>query len=328
MRRRDFIAGLGGAVVAAGPLAADAQQPALPVVGFLGATAPENYTTFVIWFRRGLNEAGYVESKNVEVTYRWAEGQYDRLPALARELVAKRVSVMVATGGLPSSLAAKAATDSIPIVFTLGSDPIKFGLVASLNRPGGNVTGVTLFAYLLDAKRVELMRELLPKSTVIALLVNPNSPQADAQISDVETATRTLGQRLIVVKAGTDSDIDQVGATLIQGKASALLVSADPFFLSRREQLVLTLSRHAIPTIYEWREFAEAGGLMSYGVNLGDAYRQAGIYVGKILSGAKPADLPVLQPTNFEFVINLKTAQALGLEVPPKLLTFADKVIE
>ncbi|MGZ5865670.1 MAG: ABC transporter substrate-binding protein [Xanthobacteraceae bacterium] len=294
MRRRDFIATLGGAAFA-WPLALRAQQP-LPVVGFLGATAPEAYVPFVRGFRSGLNESGFFESKNVEIIFRWAEGQYERLPALAAELVSRPVSVIVATGGLPSSLAAKRATETIPIVFTLGSDPIKFGLVASLNHPGGNVTGVTLFAYLLDAKRVELMQEVLPQSKVIALLVNPNSPQADVQIADVETASRTFGQKILVLKASTDQDIDQAVATLIQNKASALLVSADPFFLSRREQLVASLMRNSIPAIFEWREFAAEGGLMSYGVNLADAYRQAGVYVGKILNGAKPR--PASPPTS------------------------------
>ena len=326
MRRREFIASFGGAAVA-WPLVARAQQQ-MPVIGFLNSASPEGYAPFVGGFRRGLNEAGFVEAQNVAIIYRWAEGQYDRLPALAADLVSRRVSVIVATGGLPSSLAAKAATDKIPIVFTLGSDPIKFGIVASLNRPGGNVTGVTLFAYLLDAKRVEFMHELLPNSTVIALLINPNSPQADAQIADVEAATRTFGQQLVVLKAGAESEIDLALATLVQRKASALLVSADPFFLSRRDQLVASVARYSMPTIYEWRQFAEVGGLMSYGVNLADAYREAGVYVGRILKGDKPADLPVQQPTKFELVINLKTAKALGLDVPLPLLALADEVIE
>jgi putative ABC transport system substrate-binding protein len=327
MKRREFIAGIGGA--AAWPLVARAQQPAMPVIGFLGATSPEGYATFVAGFRLGLKEAGFVDTENVAVVYRWAEGQYDQLPALAADLVSHRVSVIVATGGLPSSLAAKQATETIPIVFTLGSDPIKFGLVSSLNRPSGNITGVTLFAYLLDAKRVELMHELVPGASVVALLVNPNSPaQAEAQYTDVAAAARKFGQQLIILRAGTVSEIDSAVATIAQTKSSVLLVSADPLFLSRRDQLVALVTRHAIPSIYEWRQFAEAGGLMSYGIDLVDAYRQAGIYVGKILRGAKPGDLPILQPTKFEFVINLKTAKVLGLTVPNTMLVAADQVIE
>jgi putative tryptophan/tyrosine transport system substrate-binding protein len=283
----------------------------------------------VAGFQRGLKEAGFVDTENVEIVYRWAEGQYDRLPGLAAELVARRVSVIVATGGLPSSLAAKQATETIPVVFTLGSDPVKFGLVSSLNRPNGNVTGVTLFAYLLDAKRVELMHELVPGASVVALLVNPNSPaQADAQFAEVEAAVRKFGQQLVILKAGTDSEIDRAFAVIDERKAGALLVSADPLFLTRREQLISLVIRHAIPSIYEWRQFAEAGGLMSYGINLVDAYRQAGVYAGKILGGAKPGELPVLQPSKFEFVVNLKAAKALGLSVPNTMLVAADAVIE
>jgi putative ABC transport system substrate-binding protein len=326
MRRRDFIAGLGG--IAAWPLKARAQQPALPVIGFLGAASPDGYAPFVGGFLRGLKEAGFIDSENVAIVYRWAEGRYDRLPALAAELVAKRVSVMVATGGLSSSLAAKEATKTIPIVFTLGSDPLKSGLVASLNRPGGNVTGISLFAYLLDAKRVELMHELVPGATMIALLANPNNPQTDAQLADVEAACRTFGQQVVILKASSASEIEEAFAALAQRRVSALLVSADPFFLGRRHQIVASVARHSIPAMYEWRQFAEADGLMSYGVDLVDAYRQAGVYVAKILNGAKPADLPILQPTKFEFVINLKTAKKMGLDLPAKLLALADDVIE
>jgi putative ABC transport system substrate-binding protein len=251
------------------------------------------------------------------------------LPGLAADLVSRNVSVIVATGGLPSSLAAKQATESIPIVFTLGSDPVKFGLVSSLNRPNGNITGVTLFAYLLDAKRVELMHELVPGASVVALLVNPNNAaQAEAQLADVEAAVQKFGQQLIILKAGNDTEIDSAIAGLAERKVGVLLVSADPLFLARREQLVALVARYAIPSIYEWRQFAEAGGLMSYGINLADAYRQAGVYVGKILKGAKPGDLPVLQPTKFELVINLKTAKTLGLTVPNTMLVAADQVIE
>jgi putative ABC transport system substrate-binding protein len=327
MKRRNFI-GLAGSV-AAWPLVARAQRPSMPVVGFLGATSPEGYATFVGGFQRGLKEAGFVDGDNVATIYRWAEGQYDRLPGLAAELVSRRVSVIVATGGLPSSLAAKQATETIPIVFTLGSDPVKFGLVSSLNRPNGNITGVTLLAYLLDPKRVELMHELVPDASVVALLANPNSPaQAEAQYADVEAAVQKFGQQLVILKAGTDSEIDSAIAGVAEKKATVLLVSADPLFLSRRDQLVALVTRHAIPSIYEFRQFAEAGGLMSYGINLVDAFRQAGIYVGKILGGAKPADLPVLQPVKFELVINLKTAKMLGLTVPNTMLVAADQVIE
>lgn len=327
MRRRDFIAGIGA--VASWPRAAKSQQPAMPTVGFLGAASPEGYATFVSGFLLGLKEEGFVDTENVAIAYHWAQGQYDRLPALAAEFVSRGVSVMVATGGLQSSLAAKQATQTIPIVFTLGSDPIKFGLVSSLNRPGGNITGVTLFAYLLDAKRVELMHELVPGASVVALLVNPNSPaQAEAQFAEVEAASKKFGQRLVVLKAGTESEIDQAIATIAQSKAGALLVSADPFFLSKRDQLIAQVTRNAIPSIFEWRQFVEAGGLMSYGIDLVDAYRQAGVYVGRILRGARPADLPVLQPAKFEFVINLKAARALGIVVPNTMLVAASAVIE
>ena len=327
MKRRNFI-GLAGAV-AAWPFAARAQRPSSPVVGFLGTTSPEGYATFVDGFQLGLKEAGFVDGNNVATIYRWAEGHYDRLPGLAADLVSRNVSVIVATGGLPSSLAAKQATESIPIVFTLGSDPVKFGLVSSLNRPNGNITGVTLFAYLLDAKRVELMHELVPGASVVALLVNPNNAaQAEAQLADVETAVQKFGQQLIILKAGNDTEIDSAIAGLAERKVGVLLVSADPLFLARREQLVALVARYAIPSIYEWRQFAEAGGLMSYGINLADAYRQAGVYAGKILKGAKPGDLPVLQPTKFELVINLKTAKTLGLTVPNTMLVAADQVIE
>ena len=277
----------------------------------------------------GLKDEGFADTENVTIAYHWAQGQYDRLPALAADFVSRGVSLIVATGGLQTSLAAKQATRTIPIVFTLGSDPIKFGLVSSLNRPGGNVTGVTLFAYLLDAKRVELMHELVPGAAVVALLVNPNSPaQAEAQFAEVEAASRKLGQRLVVLKAGTEGEIDQAFAAMAQNKAGALLVSADPLFLSKRDRLIALVTRHAIPSIFEWRQFVEAGGVMSYGIDLVDAYRQAGVYAGRILRGASPADLPILQPTKFEFVINLKAARALGIVVPNTMLVAASEVIE
>ena len=321
MRRRDVIATLAGAAVA-WPFIARAGEDPIPEIGFLGSTSPAPYAPFLAGFLRGLNQAGFV----VTITYRWAEGKYDRLPDLARELVARNVSVIIATGGLPTSLAAKAATTTIPIVFTLSSDPVKFGVVASLNRPGGNITGVTLLAYKLDAKRVEMAHELVPRVAVIALLENPNSPQADTQSADVEAAARAIGQRLVPLKASSENDFEAAFATLVSEKAGALLVSADPFFLSKCDQLTMLAARHAVLAIYEWREFPDAGGLMSYGLT--DAYRQAGDYAGRILSGAKPADLPVLQPAKFELVINLKTAKAMRLTVPQTLLLQAADVIE
>jgi putative tryptophan/tyrosine transport system substrate-binding protein len=281
MRRREFMTLVGAAAV--WPVTASAQQSVMPVIGFLGAASPDGYAPFVRGFLRGLKEAGFIDGENVAITYRWAEGHYDRLPAFAADLVAKQVAVIVATGGLPPSLAARDATKTIPIVFTLGSDPVKFGLVTSLNRPGGNVTGVSLFAYLLDAKRVELVHELVPGAATIGLLANPNNPQADAQFADVEVASRTFGQQVIILKASSDSDIDEAFAVLAQKTVGALLVSADPFFLSRRHQIVASVARRSIPAMYEWRQFADADGLMSYGVDLVDAYRQAGAYVAKIL---------------------------------------------
>jgi putative ABC transport system substrate-binding protein len=329
MRRRDFIALLSGAASSQFLSLLARAQSGTPTIGFLGATSPESYAAFVAGFRLGLKEVGFVDAQNVAIVYRWAEGQYDRLPELAADLVSRRVSVIVATGGLPSSLAAMQATNTIPIVFTLGSDPVKFGVVSSLNRPDGNITGVTLFAYLLDAKRVELIHELVPGTSVVGLLVNPNSPaQAEAQFAEVETASRKFGQELVILKAGNDGEIDQAIATIAVRKPSALLVSADPLFLSKRDRLIALVTRYAIPSIYEWAQLAEAGGLMSYGIDLVDAYRQAGNYAGKILHGAKPVDLPVLQPTKFEFVINLKTAKALGIAVPNTMLVAADRVIE
>lgn len=328
MSRRAFVAGIGASAVT-WPLSASAQSQAVPLIGFLGAASPEGYGGFLNGFRRGLKETGFVDSDNVSIVFRWAEGRYDRLPELAADLVSRRVSVIVATGGLPSALAAKQATTTIPIVFTMGSDPVKFGVVPSLNRPSGNITGVTLFTYLLDAKRVELIHELVPGATTIALLVNPNSPaQAETQFEDVEAAARKLGQQSMKLKASTENEINEAIAKIAETKGSALIVSSDSFFLSRRDQLVTLVTRYAIPTIFEFRQFAEAGGLMSYGTDLVDSYRQAGAYVGKILLGAKPADLPVLQPTKFEFVINMKTARTLGISVPNTMLVAADQVIE
>ena len=327
MKRREFITFLGGAVVA-WPLAASAQQPAMPTIGFLHSTSPEANLHLMAAFRRGLSESGFVEGRNVAIEYRWAQGQYDKLPALAEDLVGRSVTVIATAGGVPPALAAKAATSTIPIIFVMGSDPVEFGLVASLNRPGGNATGVSLLAYLLDAKRIEVLRELISKASIVGLLVNPTSPQADGQLKELQAAANATGAKVIALNASAESDFQPAFASLVQQQASALLVSADPFFLSRRDQLVALAAQHAVPTVYHWREFADAGGLMSYGTSTADAYRQAGIYVSQILKGAKPAELPVQQAVKVELVINLKTAKTLGLSFPLSLLARADEVIE
>jgi putative ABC transport system substrate-binding protein len=326
MKRREFIAGFGSA--AAWPIAARAQQPPMPVIGFLNAASPGPLRQQIAAFGEGLKESGYLEGQNVAVEYRWAEGQYNRLPALVADLARRQVSVIVSGGGAPAVLAAKAATTTIPIVFTAGADPVASGFVTSLNRPDGNVTGVYHFNSGLEAKRLGLLHEIVPKAMTIGVLVNPNFLDAERQLRDVQEAAVRLGVQLVVVRANAESDFDAAFSTVVQQRAGALLVCASPYFNTRREQLVILAARHALPAIYEWRDFAAAGGLMSYGTSLADAYRQAGVYAGRILKGAKPADLPVVQVIRFELVINLATAKALGIEVPPGLSARADEVIE
>ena len=326
MRRRAFITLLGGAAALA-PLAAHA-QPSMPVVGFLNTASPAPFAHLVAAFRKGLGEAGFVEGRNVAIEYRWAEGDYDRLPALAGELVRRPVSVLLATGGDPAIRAARAATTTIPIVFAIGSDPVTLGYVASLSRPGGNVTGVMQLTSMLGAKRIGLLRALVPSAQTIAVLSNPNFPVSNLQLKDAQEAAAQIGVRLLVLDASTESEFEPAFAKLVAGRAEALMVGADPFFNSRRNQIVALAARHKVPAVYEFREFAAAGGLMSYGTSLSNSYVQVGNYAGRILKGAKPADLPVFQTTRFEFVINLKAAKELGIEMPPGLSAQADEVIE
>ena len=326
MRRREFLGGLGGAAVA-WPIRGHAQQSAMPVVGFLSSRSPGETTNLVAAFLRGLGETGYVDGQNITLEYRWAEGQLDRLPALAADLVRRRVAVISATGGPAPGLAAQKATSTIPIVF-IGSDPIKLGFVSSLNRPGGNMTGVNVFLQEMEGKRLGLLRELLPNAKLIVALLNPHDPEIDLQLRDLNEGARILGQQIHVLRASSTQDIDSAFASLSELKPSALLVGANPFFNSRREQIVTLANHYRIPAIYEVREFAVAGGLMSYGTSLPDAYRQVGSYTGRILNGEKPMDLPVTQPTKFEFVINLRTATRLGLDVPGSLSARADEIIE
>jgi putative ABC transport system substrate-binding protein len=325
MNRRELLVLLGGAL--ATPHALRAQQKAMPVIGYLSSGSPGPNAPIVAAFRQGLSETGYVEGKDVAIEYRWAEGSYDRLPSLAAELVGRKVEV-IATGGMPSALAAKSATSRIPIVFLIGTDPVELSLVASLARPAGNLTGVTMISTELAPKRLELLSELVPRAGAIALLVNPNNASAEPTMRDVQEAAHAKGLQLHILRASTESEIDGIFTSLVQLHAGALVVGTDSLFISRREQLVALAARHTIPAIYELREFAAAGGLISYGPSRTAGYRLIGVYAGKILKGAKPADLPVQQPTTFELVVNLKTAKALSLTVPPSILARADEVIE
>ena len=326
MQRREFIALLGSAAVL--PRAAQAQQPMLPVVGLLGAGSPQSDAFRVAAVRQGLIEAGYVEGRNVAFEYRWAEDQYERLPALAAELVRREVAVIVAIGGVTSAVAAKSATATIPIVFEIGGDPIKLGLVASLNRPGGNITGVTFLIGTLVAKQFEILHETVPKAALIGFLVNPTIADTETNTKNALAAAEFVGQKLLVVQASTDGELEAAFATLVQQRAGALVVGADPFFISRRDKLVELAARQKLPAIYTLRQFATAGGLMSYGTSITEALRIVGLYAGRILKGEKPADLPVQQSTKVELVINLKTAKTLGLTIPLPLLGRADEVIE
>jgi len=325
VRRREVITLIGGA--AAWPLAAGAQQAAMPVVGCLDSRSPDIYADHLRAFRQGLKDTGYVEGETVEVVYRWAENQYDRLPELAAELVRRKVAVIASTGG-SASLAAKAATTTVPIVFVVPDNPVTLGLVASLARPGGNATGVNFLVAELGSKQLGLLHELVPAAVRVGLLVNPRVPQTELATRDVAAAASAIGLQIDVVEASDSREIEAAFRTLVRNRADALVVGPDPFFASRRLQLATLATRHAIPAVYNIREYAEAGGLMSYGTSRMEAYRQVGIYTGKILKGAKPADLPVVQSSKFELVINLPTARALGLDVPPTLLARADEVIE
>ena len=326
MKRREFITLFAGTAVA-WPVAVRAQQPALPVIGFLNSASPEGYSPNVAAFREGLKQAGYVEGLNATIEYRWAQGQYDRLPALLADLLRHDVAVVAATS-TPAARAAKAATSTVPIVFTTGDDPVELGLVASLNRPGGNITGVANITAELGSKQLGLLRELLPGTSSVAVLVNPNFPSTEKELKAAETAARVLGLRLIVLRAGTEREIESAFARMAQQGSGALIVGADPFLIASRDQIIALAAHHAIPAVYPVRQFAVSGGLMSYGTDFLDSYRQAGVYTGRIVRGAKPADLPVQRSTKFELVINFKTAKALGLTIPNSMQLLADEVIE
>ena len=326
MKRREFITLLGGAVIAVRPFAASAQQT-LPMVGFVNSGSAQTQALVAAAYRKGLEEVGFAEGKNVLIKSRWADGQYDRLPELIADLIKRKVTVIMA-GGPPAAQAAKTATSSIPVVFTSGDDPVQIGVVTSINHPGGNVTGVHVLFTELESKKLSLLREVVPKAGVVAALVNQTRPIANSQTAELEAAAKKFGQRIQIFHAASEQEIEPAFASMAQAKVDALLVAADAFFNAKREQIVLLASRHAIPAIYEQRSFAAAGGLMSYGTNLADSYRQAGVYTGRILKGEKPGDMPVVQASKFELVINLKTAKALGLEVPLHLQQIADEVIE
>jgi len=327
MTRREFITLLGGAAVS-WPLAAGAQQSAMPVIGFLSSRAPEDSTVLLAAFRRGLAERGYSEGQNVTVEYRWARGQYGQLPALAVELVDRNVSLIVTAGGDPSALAAKAATSSIPIVFNVGIDPVELGLVANFARPGGNATGMQIFTTSLEPKRLGLLDELLPPNATVGVLFNPNYPSSQKQSQAVQEAARALNLSVRIFWVGTDPEIESAFDPILQQGITALMLTADPFFDTRRDKFLGWIASHKIPAMFQFRAYTAAGGLMSYGIDLPDVYRQEGIYTARILNGEKPAELPVMQPTKFEFIINLKTAKAFGLAIPPTLLALADEVIE
>jgi putative ABC transport system substrate-binding protein len=327
IQRRDFITLLGGAA-AAWPLAARAQQAAMPVIGYLDAGSADASAHYAAAFRKGLSETGYDVGKDVAIEYRWADGSLDRLPVLVADLVRRQVAMIFAGNGAPVALAAKAATTTIPIVFNMGDDPVRFGLVPSLNRPGGNITGQAAQNAELGPKRLQLLHEVVPAATTLALLVNPTNPNVETLSRDLHAAARTLGLQLQILHASTEREIDAVVATLLQLQAGGLMIGHDPFFNSQNERLATQALRQAMPTIYQFREFAAAGGLMSYGTDLADLYRQSGVYAGRILKGEKPGDLPVTQPTKFELFVNLKTAKALGLTIPQTLLVAADEVIE
>jgi putative ABC transport system substrate-binding protein len=326
MKRREFITLLGSAA-AAWPLGARAQQGGVPVIGYLNGGSPGAEALRTAAFLQGLKEAGYSVGENVNIEYRWAESRYERLPGMAADLVHRQV-VLLAGGGTPAALAAKAANPGIPIIFETAGDPIRLGLVASLNRPGGNITGVTQLASELVAKRLGLLHDMIPKANVFGLLLNPNDPRAETQAQDTHEAARAAGLQIHIVKAGTEAELDGAFLTLVQAQAGALIVGTSEFFSKRAEQIVMLAARHALPAIYQYRLFAIAGGLVAYGASIIDSYRQAGIYAGRVLKGEKPAELPVLRPTKFELIINLKTAQALGLTIPPGVLAIADEVIE